>query len=83
MEASTKTTETTTTINIMGLDLRTPIEKERDALHSKICQMYVELSTRFPKASPNRIFSTIAAQVNRSTPNVRDIIIKNGLYASK
>lgn len=83
MEASTKTTETTTTINIMGLDLRTPIEKERDALHSKICQMYVELSTRFPKASPNRIFSTIAAQVNRSTPNVRDIIIKKGLYTSK
>lgn len=74
---------TTNTTTIMGLDLRTPIEKERDAFHSKICQMYVELSARFPKASPNRIFSTIAAQVNRSVPNVRDIIIKKGLYSSK
>lgn len=74
---------TTNTTTIMGLDLRTPIEKERDAFHSKICQMYVELSARFPKASPNRIFSTIAAQVNRSVPNVRDIIIKKGLYTSK
>ena len=69
-----------TQIDIMGLDLRTPLEKERDAFHSKVCQMYVELSARFPKASANRLFSTIAAQVNRSTPNVRDIIIKNGLY---
>lgn len=74
---------TTNTTTIMGLDLRTPIEKERDAFHSKICQMYMELSARFPKASPNRIFSTIAAQVNRSVPNVRDIIIKKGLYSSK
>lgn len=74
---------TTNTTTIMGLDLRTPIEKERDAFHSKVCQMYVELSARFPKASPNRIFSTIAAQVNRSVPNVRDIIIKKGLYTSK
>ena len=74
---------TTNTTTIMGLDLRTPIEKERDAFHSKICQMYVELSARFPKASPNRIFSTIATQVNRSVPNVRDIIIKKGLYSSK
>lgn len=69
-----------TQIDIMGLDLRTPLEKERDAFHSEVCQMYVELSARFPKASANRLFSTIAAQVNRSTPNVRDIIIKNGLY---
>lgn len=79
----TTTNNTKTMIDIMGLDLRTPIEKERDAFHSKICQMYVELSARFPKASPNRIFSTIAAQVNRSVPNVRDIIIKKGLYSSK
>lgn len=79
----TTTNNTKTTIDIMGLDLRTPIEKERDAFHSKVCQMYVELSARFPKASPNRIFSTIAAQVNRSVPNVRDIIIKKGLYSSK
>jgi thymidylate kinase len=82
MEASINSSKTTT-IDIMGLDLRTPIEKERDAFHSKVCQMYVELSTKFPKASPNRIFSTIAAQVNRSVPNVRDIIIKHGLYATK
>lgn len=82
MEANTNCNKTTT-IDIMGLDLRTPIEKERDALHSKICQMYVELSARFPKASPNRIFSTIATQVNRSIPNVRDIIIKNGLHNTK
>lgn len=74
---------TTNTTTIMGLDLRTPIEKERDAFHSKVCQMYAELSARFPKASPNRIFSTIAAQVNRSVPNVRDIVIKHGLYTTK
>lgn len=82
MEANT-ICDKTTTIDIMGLDLRTPIEKERDAFHSKVCQMYVELSARFPKASPNRIFSTIAAQVNRSVPNVRDIVIKHGLYTTK
>ena len=73
----------TTTIDIMGLDLRTPIEKEREAVHSKVCQMYAELSARFPKASPHRIFSTIAAQVNRSVPNVRNIVIKHGLYTTK
>jgi thymidylate kinase len=72
-----------TQIDIMGLDLRTPLEKERDAFHSKVCQMYVELRARFPKASANRLFSTIAAQVNRSVPNVRDIIIKNGLHTTK
>ena len=67
----------------MGLDLRTPIEKEREAFHAKVCQMYVELKSRYPRASPNRIFSTIAAQVNRSIPNVRDIVIKHGLYETK
>ena len=82
MEANTNCNKTTT-IDIMGLDLRTPIEKEREAFHAKVCQMYVELKSRYPKASPNRIFSTIAAQVNRSIPNVRDIVIKHGLYETK
>lgn len=77
----TTTNNTKTTIDIMGLNLRrTPAEKEREAFHSKVCQMYAELSARFPKASTNRILSTIAEQVNRSVPNVRDIVIKYGLY---
>lgn len=82
MEANTNCNKTTT-IDIMGLDLRTPIEKEREAFHAKVCQMYVELKSRYPRSSPNRIFSTIAAQVNRSIPNVRDIVIKHGLYETK
>lgn len=73
----------TTTIDIMGLDLRTRAEREREAVYSKVCQMYVELRAKYPKAKTNRIFIAIAAQVNRTVPNVREIVIKHGLYTSK
>ena len=69
--------------NIMALDIRTPIEKERDAEHTRICDMYVELMAKFPKASPNRLFSVIAERCNKSVPGVRNILIKRNLYATK
>lgn len=66
-----------------SLDLRTPIERERDAEHSRICDMYVELMAKFPKASPNRLFTVIAGRSNMSIPGVRNILIKHNLYQSK
>lgn len=63
-----------------ALDLRTPIERERDANHSRICDMYVELVGKFPKASPNRLFTVIAGRSNMSVPGIRNILIKNKLY---
>lgn len=63
-----------------GLDLRTPIEKEREAQHSEVCKMYAELLEKFPKASPNRLFTVIATRTNRSVPGVRNILIQNNLY---
>lgn len=63
-----------------GLDLRTPIEKEREAQHSEVCKMYAELLEKFPKASPNRLFTVIATRTNRSVPGVRNILIQHQLY---
>lgn len=63
-----------------GLDLRTPIEKEREAQHSEVCKMYTELLEKFPKASPNRLFTVIATRTNRSVPGVRNILIQHQLY---
>lgn len=67
----------------MTLDIRTPIEKERDAEHARICDMYVELMAKLPKASPNRLFSVIAERFGKSVPGVRNILIKHNLYATK
>jgi hypothetical protein len=63
-----------------GFDLRTPIEKEREAQHSEICKMYAELLEKCPKASPNRLFTVIASRTNRSVPGVRGILIQHMLY---
>lgn len=63
----------------MVLDIRTPIEKERDARHSQICNDYVAYAHKFPNASPNRLFSIIAQQYNMSIPGVRNILVKNNL----
>ena len=63
-----------------GLDLRTPIEREREAQHSEVCKMYAELIEKFPKASPNRLFTVIATKTNRSVPGVRNILIQYQLY---
>lgn len=61
-------------------DLRTPIEKERDAQHSEICKMYAELLEKYPKASPNRLFTVIATRTNRSVTGVRGILIQCSVY---
>ena len=62
------------------MDIRTPIEKERDARHSQICNAYVEYLAKFPNASPNRLFGIIANQYGMSIPGVRNVLIKHNLF---
>ena len=64
----------------MVMDIRTPIEKERDARHMQICNDYVAYLQKFPNASPNRLFGIIAQQYNMSIPGVRNVLIKHNLF---
>lgn len=65
------------------MDLRTPIEKERDAEHAIICNMYTELMAKYPRASHNRLFGVIAEARKMSVPGVRNVLIKHNLYQTK
>ncbi len=69
--------------NFLEEDLRTPMEKERDACHSQIRQMYLELVAQFPGVKPHRIITAIANQFKRSIPNIRAILISQGVYHKK
>jgi hypothetical protein len=69
--------------HITEMDLRTPLEKERDAIHQKISQRYAELAAQHPTATTHRLQSAIAAEFNRSIPNIRAILIKQGVIHKK
>ena len=61
-------------------DLRTPVEKERDAFHSQVRKRYLELVAQYPQVKPYRLITAVANQFKRSVPNVRAILISQGVY---
>ena len=62
------------------VDIRTQHEKERDARHESICQMFLDWSNEHPELAPHRIMSVIANQYKMSVPGIKSIIVRNGLY---
>ncbi|MBO5972884.1 MAG: hypothetical protein J6Q07_07735 [Alistipes sp.] len=63
--------------------LKTPHEKERSLIHTKICSRYKELMKQFPGVKPNRLMNVIATEHSRTIPNIRKILIDYGLYSNK
>ena len=63
--------------------LKTPLEKERSLIHTKICSRYKELMEQFPGVKSYRLMNVIATEHNRSIPNIRKILIDYGLYPNK
>lgn len=63
--------------------LKTPLEKERSLIHTKICSRYKELMKQFPGVKAYRLMNVIATEYSRSIPNIRKILIDNGLYPNK
>ena len=61
----------------------TPVEKARKEKHAKICAMFLDLSNKNPDVFPHRIFDAIARSFGMTTPGVKNIIIKNGLYKTR
>ena len=61
-------------------DLRTPVEKERDAFHFQVRKRYLELVAQYPQVKPYRLITAVANQFKRSVPNVRAILISQGVY---
>lgn len=62
------------------IDFRTPVQRERDAMHKSICDMYLKLNVEYPDIQPTRMFAEIA-NVHRVTEAcVRNVLVKNNLY---
>lgn len=68
---------------MIQIDLRTPIEKERDQRHATIRNEYLTLTNQMPDTAAHRIFSLIADRYDMTIPGVRNIIIRAGLYTPK
>ena len=54
--------------------------KQRNAI---ICSEYKQLTEQYPTAKRYRIIDTLADRHQLSTPRVREIVIKGGLYIPK
>ncbi|MBO5716556.1 MAG: hypothetical protein J6R50_00340 [Alistipes sp.] len=63
--------------------LKTPREKERSLIHTKICSRYKELMKQFPGVKSYRLMKVIATEHSRTIPNIRKILIDYGLYSNK
>jgi hypothetical protein len=64
----------------MEVDLRTPLEKQRDERHEQIRQTYLMLRNQQPGVAPSRIFLAIANQFSMTSMGVRRIVERSGLY---
>lgn len=67
----------------MAVDLRTPAERAREEKHNRICAMFLDLSNKQPDVAPHRIFGAIAQAEGMTVPGVKNIVMQNGLYATK
>lgn len=65
------------------VDLRTPVQKRRDARHSAICSEYTRMLELNPSFSPYRVMSGVARQMEMTVAGIRLILMKNGLYTAK
>ncbi len=63
----------------MTKELMTEREKQRSALHKKICNDYTILKAENPTAATCRICSVVAKKFKMSEAGVRQIIYSNGL----
>lgn len=63
--------------------LKTIREREREDLHARICQMYIETKEKYPELAPSRIFLSIATQIGWTLQGVRKVLIQNNLYKEK
>lgn len=67
----------------MEMDLRTPVERQRDERHEEIRQTYLMLSSEHPDLAANRIFCAIANKYSMTSMGVRRIVERAGLYQSR
>ena len=65
------------------IDLRTKAEKDREAKHKAICREFANLANATPQAAAHRLFKVIAERHGMTTPGIRGIVMKAGLYAPK
>lgn len=65
------------------IDIRTKTEKEREAKHRAICNDFLTMTNEMTGIAAHRIFTVIAQRYGMTTPGVRNIVIKAGLYATK
>lgn len=62
---------------ISKIDLRTPLQKERDERNQKIFKEYVEMKEMLPKdTSKLSIWRVIAEKYNMQPQGIRTIIVK-------
>ena len=67
----------------MEIDLRTPLEKQRDERHEQIRQTYLMLRNEQPGVAPSRIFLAIANKYQMTSMGVRRIVERAGLYQGR
>lgn len=64
-------------MTISKIDLRTPLQKERDERNQKIFKEYVEMKEMLPKdTSKLSIWRVIAEKYNMQPQGIRTIIVK-------
>lgn len=62
------------------IELRTPVEIERDERNKRICSMYVEIRTSEPDVTLNRAATAIANKEGVTPQTVKRILTESGLY---
>ena len=68
-------------IKILNMEvIKTIREIEREKMHSRICQMYIETKEKHPEFAPSRIFLSIATSIGWTLQGVRKVLIQNNLY---
>ena len=67
----------------MTTDFRSAAERDRDARHKRVCDMYVELLSNHPSVKPARLMSAISNEVGLTAMAIRNILIAYGLYSPK
>lgn len=64
-------------MNSKKIDLRTPLQKERDERNQKIFKEYIEMKEMLPKdTSKLSIWRVIAEKYNMQPQGIRTIIVK-------
>ena len=65
------------------IELKTALEKEREARHEEVCELYKSFREKHPNIKPSKLFVIVGMEIGMSDASVRNICINRGLYKPK